>query len=308
MKIRLFQKNDLELMYLWLNKAHIKKYFGDPDEWITEISNNINADWIKYFIIEIDSPIGFAQYYETDKAPQGLWSEEPIDTVGIDYLIGDEDILNKGFGTEIIKLLLNELKKRNKYDFVIADPTIENIPSIKVLQKNGFSLMPNGLYQLKISDIDVIIKKAKTSDIEEITHLFFNTIQSINIRDYPKDQIDDWSSWYQEYDKWKNKILEQYFIKALDDDKIVGFGSLAKDGYVDYLFVDKDYQRQGIATNLMKKLENKAIEQCNKHIYSDVSITAKSFFERNGFKVEKQQLKKSREKYLTNFRMIKNVN
>lgn len=52
--------------------------------------------------------------------------------------------------------------------------------------------------------------------------------------------------------------------------------------------------------------QRKAIEQNNDQIYSDVSLTAKGFFEKNGFVVESQQLKKSKQKELINFRMVKN--
>jgi putative acetyltransferase len=150
------------------------------------------------------------------------------------------------------------------------------------------------------------IIQADKSNVAEITELFYNTIQNINIKDYPQDEIEDWSSWHSDTDKWIDKINEQYFTVAKNNKTIVGFGSLAKDGYLDFMFVHKDYQRQGIASALLTELEKRAIEQKNDLIYSDVSITARGFFENNGFKVEKQQLKKSKKKELINFRMIKN--
>jgi putative acetyltransferase len=90
--------------------------------------------------------------------------------------------------------------------------------------------------------------------------------------------------------------------------KIVGFSSLATDGYLDFMFTHKDYQKHGIAANLLSKMEKKAKDQRNDLIYSDVSITAKGFFERHGYIVEKQQFKKSRNKELINFRMTKIIN
>jgi putative acetyltransferase len=140
-----------------------------------------------------------------------------------------------------------------------------------------------------------------------ITLLFRDTIQNVNSKDYPADEIDDWSSWWTDQDKWQERIEEQYFIKAMIEDKIVGFSSLAPDGYLDFMFTHKDYQRQGVAAGLISKIEKKAKEQGNYLIYSDVSITAKGFFERHGFIVEKQQFKKSRNKELINFRMTKKI-
>lgn len=154
---------------------------------------------------------------------------------------------------------------------------------------------------------NITIIEASSADVKEITQLFHDTIQVINSRDYPKDEIDDWSSWYKDTDKWAERINEQYFIVAKLDNKVVGFSSLATDGYLDFMFVHKDLQGQGIAKALLTEIENKAFIQQNDLIYSDVSTTAKGFFEKNGFDVEKQQLKKSKKKELINFRMTKTI-
>jgi putative acetyltransferase len=150
------------------------------------------------------------------------------------------------------------------------------------------------------------IRHAVEEDVGRITQLFFDTIQNINIKDYSQEEIDDWSSWKSDTGQWLSRIQEQYFVLAEVNSFIVGFSSLAKDGYLDLLFVHKDYQGQGIASALLTETEHWAREQNNDFIYSDVSITAKGFFEKRGFVVERQQLKKSKQKELVNFRMIKN--
>lgn len=71
------------------------------------------------------------------------------------------------------------------------------------------------------------------------------------------------------------------------------------------MFVHKDFHGQGIASALLSEIENKAREQNNEFIYSDISVTAKGFFKKKGFIVERQQLKKPKKKELVNFRMIK---
>lgn len=154
---------------------------------------------------------------------------------------------------------------------------------------------------------NIYIRQADVCDIPAITRIFYNTIQSVNASDYPQEELDDWSSWHTDIDKWAEGISEQYFIVAIIDNKIVGFSSLAKDGYLDFMFVDKDCQRHGIAKELLHEIEKQAKLQNNNIIYSDVSITATGFFEHYGFIVEKQQFKKSREKELITFRMTKAI-
>lgn len=152
------------------------------------------------------------------------------------------------------------------------------------------------------------ICRATRQDVGNITQLFRDTIHQVNSKDYPEDEIADWSSWWTDHEKWQERMEEQYFITTMLDNKIVGFGSLATDGYLDFMFTHKDYQRQGVAGSLLREIERKAKEQGNDLIYSDVSITAKGFFEKHGYVVEKQQLKKSRNKELINFRMSKIIN
>ena len=307
MKIREYKQEDIDILKDWLNRNHIKKFFGNPSDWINEITENLTADWITYFIVENPLPIGFLQYYETDIAPQGDWSGEPIGTVGIDYFIGEEKNVGKGYGAKIIGLLIDVISSKNEYDYIIADPIADNIASVKVLEKNGFIQQSNGLYSLCLTNSKIKIYRATKQDVAAITELFRDTIQNINVHDYNSEEIEDWASWWTEKEKWRERIEEQYFITAAISENIVGFSSLASDGYLDFMFSHKDFQGHGIASKLLKKIERKAKIQGNNIIYSDVSITAKGFFEKHGFSVEKQQLKRSKNKELVNYRMIKRV-
>lgn len=153
LSVRNFELNDLELFERWLEKRHVKDFFGDPQIWIKEVSLNLsrNSDWITYFIVEIDgSPMGFFQYYDTSKAPDGVWSDTPDRTAGIDYLIGEEQYLGKGVGSEIIRTIVLMIKELGWYRYLIADPDPSNVSSIEVLKRNGFILQNNGLYMLDL--------------------------------------------------------------------------------------------------------------------------------------------------------------
>ena len=151
--------------------------------------------------------------------------------------------------------------------------------------------------------MSITVEHATINDLPNITRLFFETIQSVNAKDYPCDQIDDWSSWHKDTPKWAKRINDQYFLLGRIREEIVGFSSLAEDGYLDLMFVHKNYQRRGVAKALLTEILAQAKKQRNRRVYADVSITAKGFFEKYGFVVIKQQLKRSKEKELINFRM-----
>lgn len=61
----------------------------------------------------------------------------------------------------------------------------------------------------------------------------------------------------------------------------------------------------GIATMLLDEIERHAYKTGIKRIESEVSLTARTFFEKRGFVVEKVQKRKANKLLLTNFQMTK---
>lgn len=53
----------------------------------------------------------------------------------------------------------------------------------------------------------------------------------------------------------KNNLSEIFERLKSENDVIVGFGDIDKTGYLDRLFVHKDYQNQDIATVICNELE-----------------------------------------------------
>ena len=92
------------------------------------------------------------------------------------------------------------------------------------------------------------IRKYQLSDCKEIADLFYNTVHTVNAEDYTKEQLDVWAAANVDLVDWNNSFLEHYTVVATDNGIIVGFGDIDQSGYLDRLFVHKDYQRRGIAT------------------------------------------------------------
>ena len=132
------------------------------------------------------------------------------------------------------------------------------------------------------------IRKATLKDTDQITRLFYDTINNINIRDYNSDQIRLWSSGQLNTEKWKRNISEQYFIVSESDSIITGFASITEKGYLDFMYVHKDHQGKGIATKMLSELEKFADSLEIKEIWAHVSITARPFFRSKGFEITKE--------------------
>lgn len=152
----------------------------------------------------------------------------------------------------------------------------------------------------------ITIRSYSETDAPYLTAIYFHTIHTINARDYSPKQLDAWAPISTlETDGWMRKWQSVPPIVALADDKIVGFAEFEDNGHIDCFYCHHDYQGLGVGTALMKEIE--AIAQKNKihHLFADVSITARPFFEAKGFKVKSQQSVVIRDVELTNFLMEK---
>ena len=88
---------------------------------------------------------------------------------------------------------------------------------------------------------------------------------------------------------------------------MIGFSDLEPDGHVDCMYVHPDHQGRGVATRLLVEVESTAREQGLNRLYSEVSITARPFFECRGFRVIAPQIVTARGQKFLNFRMEKSL-
>lgn len=149
-------------------------------------------------------------------------------------------------------------------------------------------------------------RRAKEADITQIGKLFRDTILNVNISDYNAEQVKVWAAGYNDIEKWRKKIAEQYFILVEENNVLCGFSSITTQGYLDYMYVSKDYQGRGVASLLLQVLLVKANEWNVQRITSDVSKTALPFFLHKGFKIVKEQQVLLRGMYFTNYHMEMN--
>lgn len=141
-----------------------------------------------------------------------------------------------------------------------------------------------------------------TSDCEQLSKLFFQTVHSVNAKDYTKEQLDVWATGTVDLKEWDKSFTEHYTVVAIDNNIIVGFGDIDKTGYLDRLYVHADYQGKCVATAICNRLEQAVQGKITTH----ASITAKPFFEKRGYKVVKEQQVERQGIYLINFCMEKN--
>ena len=146
------------------------------------------------------------------------------------------------------------------------------------------------------------LRKYRPEDIEEMTQLFYHTVHTINAADYTEEQLDAWADGEADKEKWNQSFLSHSTWVAVEGQKIVGFADMDEEGYLDRLYVHKDFQGMGIASRLCDQLEG---ESSSLRFFTHASITARPFFEKRGYRVERRQQVERQGVWLTNYLMVK---
>lgn len=139
----------------------------------------------------------------------------------------------------------------------------------------------------------------RPADLPQIAKLFYDTVHTVNAKDYTPEQLEAWADGKIDVAAWDESFQRHYTIVVEKDGMIVGFGDIdLQKSYLDRLYVHKDFQRQGIATLICNALENAA---AMRPIKVHASITAKPFFEKRGYRTLKKQEVECKGIKLTNY-------
>ena len=154
---------------------------------------------------------------------------------------------------------------------------------------------------------EIFLRKGKLSDLDQIRQLFFEAVTKLALHDYTQAEVSVWASGAQDKERWEKKIEAQHFIVAILDNKIIGFTSLLRENYIDHLFVSPNHKGIGVASILIDNVEELAKKSGATILKSDVSITARPFFEKRGYVVVKRNEIQHKGEVLINFDVIKQV-
>ncbi|MCQ4638213.1 GNAT family N-acetyltransferase [Anaerovorax odorimutans] len=149
------------------------------------------------------------------------------------------------------------------------------------------------------------LRRFRADDLQEIARLFSGTISSVNKKDYSQEQIKAWSGRCDRLLQNRQQFMDTYTIVAAEENRIVGYGNIDDTGYLDQLFVHKDYQRKKIATAICDELERHVYTKGIEAITVHASITARTFFEKRGYETISKQEAELDEIKLTNYLMKK---
>lgn len=148
------------------------------------------------------------------------------------------------------------------------------------------------------------LREAKVFEIDQLIDVFKSSIVTAASGDYSADEIKEWLRSTENSERWLQLFEEQLVLVAVINESIVGFATLQTPGYIDFMYVHGDYQQKGIAQLLFEEIKRTAIKNKVTILSSDVSITAKPFFAKNGFKVVRENQHKRGSQVLVNYHMV----
>ncbi len=148
------------------------------------------------------------------------------------------------------------------------------------------------------------LREYKATDCEQLAKLFYNTVHSVNAKDYTEEQLNVWATGSVDLQEWNQSFLKHKTVVAVENDEIVGFGDIGQSGYLDRLYVHMNYQEMRIASAICNELERAVTGNL---ITTHASITAKPFFEHRGYKVVFEQEVVRQGITLKNYVMEKNI-
>ena len=152
----------------------------------------------------------------------------------------------------------------------------------------------------------IIVRKYKPEDSQDLADIYYNTIHLINIQHYTDEQIKVWApDTSLESSEWAKKFEKTKPLVAMIGEIIVGFVEFEPNGHIDCFYCHHNYIGCGVGSILMKSVYEIAIQKEIKRIFAEVSITARPFFEKQGFTVIEEQTVVLHGVKLINYKMEK---
>ncbi len=160
-----FTEKFLSDYYRWAEKDHVKNtWFIDGYQPIDAILKTIEGNGYDFpFVILLDEvPIGYIIYcdlyaYKTiHPSPKGVFIGEPEGTCGVDFFIGEAELLNQGLGTQIMQSFCKMLFKNPQVKRIVIDPASNNTRAIRCYEKVGFKTLTkthDGICEVTIMEL-----------------------------------------------------------------------------------------------------------------------------------------------------------
>lgn len=151
----------------------------------------------------------------------------------------------------------------------------------------------------------VTIRRFRDGEAGALHQVFFKTVREGTGEFYSEVQRRAWAANSRMPTRWIKRLADQFTVVATIEGRIVGFMSMAANGYVDLAYVLPHHKGLGIGSRLYEEIEAEARNRALTILTTEASHLARPFFKRQGWtEVAKQQVERLGIT-LENFRMEK---
>jgi putative acetyltransferase len=142
------------------------------------------------------------------------------------------------------------------------------------------------------------------ADLGAVVALFTASVHELGATYYSAEQRNAWAPRSPDMAAWALRLAELQTLLLLDESGLAGFVSYEVNGHLDLLYTAPRTARQGVASRLLKQVEQAlpGVEQ-----FTEASLIAKPFFLRHGFQVTEAQVVVRRGVSFSRFAMHKGV-
>lgn len=146
MQLRPLRREDLAAVGEWLAAPHVARWWRDPADAASvraQFGPVVDGlDPTEVFVIETGgAPVGLVQRYRMSDCPDWARQVGFGEGVGIDYLIGRQELCGRGLGSAAIGRLAQAIFAADPaVTCICAVPQQANVASCRALEKAGFRL------------------------------------------------------------------------------------------------------------------------------------------------------------------------
>lgn len=231
---------------------------------------------------------------------------EGTDTSPVGYLEGiyvEEAFRGQGVAKSLLAACETWAASRGCREFA-SDCELDNTASQRFHLRMGFREANRIVCFVKpLPEAPLCLRPYHPEDGPVLAALFRDTVRSVCARDYTPAQREAWAAGAGDPDRWNASFLAHRTVVAELGGIVVGFGD-ADGGYLDRLYVHRDYQGRGIASAICGELERGCTAAV---LTTHASITARPFFEARGYRVVREQQVERFGVKLTNYVMEKRM-
>jgi aminoglycoside 6'-N-acetyltransferase len=129
---------DYPLMRDWLAQPHVRAWWGDPDEEIALIDEDIDTGPTDMRLVVLDGhPFAYVQDYPAHHWPLPQYAGFPPGARGVDTFLGDPAYLGRGHAARYLRQRCGALLAEGA-TAVVIDPSPDNERAVRAYRRAGF--------------------------------------------------------------------------------------------------------------------------------------------------------------------------